>query len=125
MIAECLLPFVFVGKPPQLVPNKWPVWPVWPVSGIRLASRPPRKRPYHLLMAKTEEQISHGRLLTDREAAIVLRMKESTLRKWRLIQRGPVFIKLPTGGVRYPAERLEEFIRAGKLGGGLEAGSQQ
>lgn len=48
-------------------------------------------------------------LLTTREAAEVLRVKESTLEQWRWQGRGPQFIKL-NRSVRYRLADIEAFV---------------
>ena len=52
------------------------------------------------------------RLLTPREAAGLLGLKEQTLAVWRLRGNGPTYRKL-NGACRYRASDLETFIEAG------------
>jgi hypothetical protein len=44
-------------------------------------------------------------LLTQREAASVLRLSERTLERWRVAGIGPRFIRLPRRSIRYPRPR--------------------
>jgi hypothetical protein len=60
---------------------------------------------------RTRETIA-GPYLTRREAAEVLRLKESTLRTWATNGRGPGFMRLGEGRsarVRYPASEVARF----------------
>lgn len=50
-------------------------------------------------------------MLTTEEAARRLGMKPGTLENWRQQKKGPRFIKLPTGAVRYISEELDAWIR--------------
>ncbi|ACH40466.1 MAG: hypothetical protein ACD_55C00119G0002 [uncultured bacterium] len=50
-------------------------------------------------------------LLTTREAAEVLRVKESTLHQWRWQGRGPAFVKVGRL-VRYRVAEVEAYIAA-------------
>ncbi len=65
-------------------------------------------------------------MLTNGEAAELLRIKGQTLRKWRLVGRGPVFTRIG-GRVRYRKSDLEAFLAGHRfrstaeetVGGGL------
>lgn len=48
-------------------------------------------------------------LLTEREAAEILRLKPTTLKKWRVKGRGPAFLRLGTA-IRYPLSALQRFV---------------
>jgi hypothetical protein len=51
-------------------------------------------------------------LLTRKEAAVALGLKEGTLRTWASIGRGPRYKKLSSGtraGVRYPIEEIRAY----------------
>ena len=48
--------------------------------------------------------------LTEHEAAEFLGLSPRTLCKWRHRHRGPRFVRLSPGAVRYSAEDLEFFI---------------
>jgi predicted DNA-binding transcriptional regulator AlpA len=50
-------------------------------------------------------------MLTTEEAARRLGMKPGTLENWRQQKKGPQFIKLPTGAVRYTAYALDAWIK--------------
>lgn len=57
-------------------------------------------------------------LLTEREAAGLLRLAQHTLRDWRAAGRGPRFIRLGAGkraSIRYDLNDLQSFIEAGRL----------
>lgn len=45
-------------------------------------------------------------LLTEEEAAIYLVLRPQTLMKWRHQQKGPPYIRLRTGTIRYDREEL-------------------
>ena len=51
-------------------------------------------------------------LLNEHGAAERLALSVNTLRRWRILGRGPQFVKLGAA-VRYPAENIERFIEAG------------
>ncbi len=52
-------------------------------------------------------------LLTERDLAKVLGLRPSTLETWRLLGKGPTFIRLSgRRHVRYPAEEVRTWIRA-------------
>ena len=51
-------------------------------------------------------------LLNEHGAAERLALSGNTLRRWRILGRGPRFVKLGAA-VRYPAESIEQFIAAG------------
>ena len=50
-------------------------------------------------------------LLTEIEAAPLLRLKVKTLQEWRQLKRGPRFVKLGRR-VFYPRGEIERFIEA-------------
>ena len=54
-------------------------------------------------------------LLGERAVAELLNLKVSTLRKWRLLGRGPVFCKVGGRAVRYAPADVEQFIASGKV----------
>lgn len=49
-------------------------------------------------------------LLTEQDAADYLGMSPGTLREWRSLGKGPPYLKLPTGTVRYRQEDLVEWV---------------
>lgn len=55
-------------------------------------------------------------LLTPQEAAEHLRYSVEMLSNWRRAGKGPPFIKLPTGGIRYAASDLAAWQMAGLSG---------
>jgi hypothetical protein len=55
------------------------------------------------------------KLLNEREAAELLNVKIATLRKWRLLDRGPNWGRVGARAVRYAPEALEAFIAAGAV----------
>ncbi len=65
-------------------------------------------------------RIDEGRGHTDIEAASLLGISVATMRRWRLLGRGPRFRKLG-GSVRYFREDIEAFIASAPSGGGAEA----
>lgn len=57
--------------------------------------------------------VSKSRLLNSREAAQYLSLSEPTLRKWRVIGGGPLFVKFGLSGrVCYRMSDLDAFIEA-------------
>ena len=54
-----------------------------------------------------------GGLLDEYQAAEILGLKVSTLRRWRWAARGPPFVKLGSA-VRYDPQVLTEFVDAGR-----------
>jgi hypothetical protein len=59
------------------------------------------------------EQTSHGRrcpLLTEAEAAEYLSLQPTSLRRWRLLGKGPRFCRIGSRAIRYPMESLEAFL---------------
>jgi excisionase family DNA binding protein len=59
-----------------------------------------------------------GILLTEPEVADRLRVSLACLRRWRVERRGPRFVKVGSL-VRYPADRLDEWIESLPAGGTL------
>jgi hypothetical protein len=53
-------------------------------------------------------------LLTEEQAAKHLHVQQGTLRKWRTLGRGPVFLKF-TGKVRYKREDLVAYIASCRI----------
>ena len=54
-----------------------------------------------------------NQLLTEKEAAAVLRLSDATLRSWRKRAIGPRYYKVGRDAVRYRLDDLETFIRDG------------
>lgn len=52
-------------------------------------------------------------LLSDAEVANQLGVSLATVRKWRAVKRGPDFIKLPSGSIRYRPKDLAAWIESG------------
>jgi hypothetical protein len=62
----------------------------------------------------TIDSIVGALLLTRKDAAKVLGLKEGTLRTWATLGRGPRFKKLhdgPRAGVRYPIEEVQAYAQ--------------
>ncbi len=59
---------------------------------------------------KTASSIRLSVLLTPRQAAEFLSVRESTLAQWRSQQRGPLYIKLEGRLVRYRASDVEDYL---------------
>ena len=57
--------------------------------------------------------ISQTDIMNERQAAYFLRFARATLRTWRCRGRGPQFLKLPNGSIRYLRQDLLRFL-AGK-----------
>ncbi len=54
--------------------------------------------------------------LTEKEVAKQIKVSLASLRRWRLLQRGPRFLKIG-GLVRYRAEDLEQWLETLPAGG--------
>jgi Helix-turn-helix domain len=68
-----------------------------------------RRMPYSELEPRPRFQTPTFQLLTERQAADLLRHSLSTLRRWRRVGRGPVFVRFGRT-VLYRLEDLETFI---------------
>jgi predicted DNA-binding transcriptional regulator AlpA len=55
-----------------------------------------------------------NRLITEKEVSVWLRVSIATLRRWRMLKRGPSFRRLGGhhGAVRYATEDVERYIEA-------------
>ncbi len=51
-------------------------------------------------------------LLTERNTALHISVSQKTLQNWRLQGKGPKFIRLSRGAVRYRLSDLEEWIES-------------
>lgn len=51
-------------------------------------------------------------LLTDEELAAMLKISLSMVQKWRVLGKGPAFIKIPGGSVRYRRSEVEAWLDA-------------
>ncbi len=63
-------------------------------------------------MASTDSNSTPNRLLTSKEAAERLGLKDQTLREWRVRGYGPEFVRISRTRVRYRPDSLESFERA-------------
>lgn len=50
------------------------------------------------------------RLLSERQAAVILGVSYETLKKWRHRKRSPRFVRFPDGTIRYRLSTLLKFI---------------
>ncbi|MCH8238996.1 MAG: helix-turn-helix domain-containing protein [Proteobacteria bacterium] len=64
-----------------------------------------------------------NRLLTELEAAALLSVKPTTLRRWRWAGHPPRFIKIGAA-VRYDPEDLQNFIEAGRRSSTSDRGTE-
>lgn len=64
-----------------------------------------------------------SRLLREREAAEILTLKVTTLRRWRWSGRGPRYLKLG-GAVRYQLADIEAFKEASQRASTSDPGPQ-
>ena len=55
------------------------------------------------------------KFLTENQTAAYLNLGRATLTNWRNRHKGPPYVRLPTGGIRYPAADLEAWIASGKV----------
>ena len=51
-------------------------------------------------------------LLTQREAASVLRLSERTLERWRVAGIGPRFVRLGRRSIRYRQQNVDAYVAA-------------
>lgn len=58
--------------------------------------------------------LSTGKLLTTKEAASILGLSTTTLRRWRSEKQGPEFIRLGLRHCRYPLAGIEKYLQAGR-----------
>ncbi len=58
------------------------------------------------------ENLSPRTLLSDKEVQTVYRLNAGTLRNWRLVGRGPKWVRCGRS-VRYSVAAIEEFLAAG------------
>jgi hypothetical protein len=54
--------------------------------------------------------IPSERLLTTRQVAAILNMKIDTLKKWRARGKGPAFLNLDSGAIRYRLEAVQKYL---------------
>ncbi|MHB1325672.1 MAG: helix-turn-helix transcriptional regulator [Thermoleophilia bacterium] len=60
--------------------------------------------------------------LNEKKVAVMCSIKLSTLRNWRVVGRGPTFVKLPNSTlVRYRLSDVREFMEAREVRPGDEA----
>lgn len=80
---------------------------------MRVRSVPPeRSRNYGEPMQPSQTPaptLKSGELLTPKEAALLLKVAQSTLANWRSMGRGPKW-KKAGGSVRYPVAEIEQFL---------------
>jgi hypothetical protein len=67
---------------------------------------------------KEEKQMSIDKLIDEKGAAEILGCTVSALRKWRLLGRGPAYIKI-NRLVRYDVADLAAFVEANRRSGGM------
>lgn len=60
------------------------------------------------------------RLLNDKQVAALLGVSTATIRRWRLLSRGPKFLKLGAA-VRYREDDLTRWLESRPAGGELKA----
>jgi hypothetical protein len=63
-------------------------------------------------------------LLTQREAASVLRLSQRTLERWRVAGTGPRFVRL-NHSIRYRQQDLDAHVAARVVGSTSDKGDQQ
>jgi predicted DNA-binding transcriptional regulator AlpA len=61
-----------------------------------------------------------GHLLNEREVAAILAVSVASVRRWRLLNQGPKFLKLGSA-VRYREEDLARWLDSRPVGGELKA----
>jgi len=86
-----------------------------PVPGITrgpLASADGSRKVFAIVARESAppSKMTIGKMLTTKEAAVLLGRPHSTLERWRCEGRGPDYVK-EEGGVRYHENHLREYIR--------------
>jgi predicted DNA-binding transcriptional regulator AlpA len=61
----------------------------------------------------------HVRFLNEFQVAEILNVSVATVRRWRLLGRGPKFLKVAGTLVRYPVEALNPWLASQPAGGEL------
>jgi len=61
-------------------------------------------------------------LLNEQQVARLLNVSIATIRRWRLLRRGPIFIKL-SSLVRYRREDVDAWLKSQPTGGNGESGT--
>ena len=64
-------------------------------------------------------------LLTQREAAAVLRLSERTLERWRVQGVRLRFVRLPSRSIRYRQQDLDAYVTAHVVSSTSQKGAQQ
>jgi predicted DNA-binding transcriptional regulator AlpA len=64
-------------------------------------------------------------LLTQREAAEVLRLSTRTLERMRVTGTGPKFVRLANRSIRYPQQCVDAYIAARVVASTSEKGAQR
>lgn len=61
-------------------------------------------------ISKVRELFSGDKLIKSSEAAELLGLHEQSIRRWRMEGKGPGFIKLDSGGVRYRLRDVLDYL---------------
>ena len=56
-------------------------------------------------------------LLNERDVARVTGLSLSTVRRWRLLGKGPSYVKVSDSAVRYHAQDLQRYLNSRRTGG--------
>jgi hypothetical protein len=70
----------------------------------RIASKPPVR------VEIVPQTATFEKMLTEKQAAVVLNKPTETLKKWRQRNQGPRFKRYHDGSIRYPLSGLEQYI---------------
>jgi predicted DNA-binding transcriptional regulator AlpA len=65
-----------------------------------------------------EQDARFQRLLREQDVADICGVSLATVRRWRLQNKGPVFLKVSGAAVRYQPSALESYIGSRRTGGG-------
>ena len=74
---------------PQSKPKRWDAQPEQPIA---------------------LSPIPFERLLTTSQVAAILNVKIGTVKKWRARGKGPAFLKLDSGAIRYRLEAVQKYL---------------
>jgi hypothetical protein len=75
-------------------------------TGVMHQSEPPPEQPVSL------PPITFDPLLTTKQVAVILNVSVETLKKWRQRRKNLIFLRLPSGAIRYRLSTVTTFLQA-------------
>ena len=70
----------------------------------------PRKAPPETLIVVAPLPAAADRMITTRQAAVILAISVDTLKKWRVRLKGPNFVRYHDGAIRYKLSTVMRYI---------------